>query len=127
MLDDGLAPSLAEALLVAAALDEALLLAHVVRLGRQTAYERTAHLLLELHDRTTTAGLEQNGRFPMPLTQEALADALGLSIVHVNRTLQQLRRDRLIEVRSGEARLLDRDALIEIADYQAPKLTRLAG
>ena len=65
----------------------------VVRLGRQTAYERMVHLLLELRERLDTVDMVINNVFPMPLTQEVLADALGLSIVHVNRTLQQIRRD----------------------------------
>ena len=89
------------------------------RLGRQTGYERTAHLLLELGDRLAAAGLGDGRRFPMPLTQESLADALGLSVVHVNRILQQLRRERLIELRSGEAVLIERDLLVGVADYRS--------
>ena len=50
--------------------------------------------------------------------QEIMADALGLSIVHVNRTLQQLRRAGLIELRSGVAILLQRDALAKLCDYR---------
>lgn len=108
---------LAEALRISAGMDEALLLDQVVRLGRQTAYERIGHLLLELSDRLTEVGLAHHGDFPMPLTQEAMADATGLSIVHVNRILQQLRREKLLDLRSGHARLLDPDRLRSIADY----------
>jgi CRP-like cAMP-binding protein len=99
-------------------LEDALLLDHVVRLGRQTAYERTAHLLLELHWRWMLVGQADNRSFTMPLTQEVLADFLGLSIVHVNRTLQQLRRERLIEISSAHVVLLDTVQLAVIADYQ---------
>jgi DNA-binding GntR family transcriptional regulator len=49
-----------------------------------------------------------------------LADALGLSLVHVNRTLQQLRRDRLVEVHGGSAVLRDRRALAEVCDFRSP-------
>jgi CRP-like cAMP-binding protein len=116
------APGLLRALAAAARVDETRQLDQVVRLGRQTAYERVAHFLLELHERLTVVGVGDRHRFPLPLTQELLADTLGLSIVHVNRTLQQLRRDGLIELRSGVAALLDRDMLVSIADYRTPAL-----
>ena len=112
-------PGLALALRRAEHQDEARLLDHITRLGRQSAYERVAHLLLELHGRMTTAGLARGSSFPMPLTQEVLADALGLSIVHVNRVLQQLRRERLLEMRAGKANLLQLELLAEIADFPA--------
>jgi DNA-binding transcriptional regulator LsrR (DeoR family) len=63
-------------------------------------------------------GQADNRSFTMPLTQEVLADFLGLSIVHVNRTLQQLRRERLIEISSAHVVLLDTVQLAVIADYQ---------
>lgn len=101
-----------------ARLEEGLLLDHVVRLGRQTAYERTAHLLLELHSRLALIGQANDRRFIMPLTQEVLADFLGLSVVHINRTLQQLRRERLIEMLGSQVILIDAAQLAVIADYQ---------
>lgn len=97
--------------------DEVNLLHHIVRLGRQSAFERLAHLILELRDRTALAGLAQGGQFPMPLTQEVLSDALGLSIVHLNRTVQQLKRDGLIEIKCGRVSILDNRRLETIADY----------
>jgi CRP-like cAMP-binding protein len=109
-----------------ACLEEGLLLDHVVRLGRQTAYERTAHLLLELHWRSALIGQADHRRFAMPLTQEVLADFLGLSIVHINRTLQQLRRERLIEMSSSHVMLIDAAQLAVIADYQPPALALTA-
>jgi CRP-like cAMP-binding protein len=118
-IQSGKAPTLARALAAVDPIEQNQLFDHMVRLGRQTAYERVAHLLLELQQRLETAGLGDSQRFPLPLTQEILADALGLSIVHVNRTLQQLRRERLIELRSGVAILLDREMLTSVADYRA--------
>lgn len=115
-------PGLARAWVRAQNLREAYLLNHVVRLGRQTAYERVAHLLLELSHRLACLGHEIGSFVPMPLTQEMVADALGLSIVHVNRTLQQLRRDRLIETRAATIRLLKPQALATLADFQTPPL-----
>ena len=83
---------LTTACLMSASSEEAYLLNQLVRVGRQTAYERVAHLILELHHRLSVIGLANEGYLPLPLTQEIIADALGLSIVHLNRTLQQLRR-----------------------------------
>jgi CRP-like cAMP-binding protein len=111
-------PALAEAIQSGAHLDESRLLDNIVRLGRQTAYERVGHLLLELRDRLTIAGLADEHRFPLPATQEVLADALGLSVVHINRILQQLRREKLIELHSGRVVLLNPDLLASIADYR---------
>jgi CRP-like cAMP-binding protein len=113
-----MAPGLAEALRMAACMEEAVLLDQVVRLGRQTAYERICHLLLELRDRLADVGLAHNGSFPLPLTQEVIADATGLSVVHVNRILQQLRREHLVDLHAGRASLLEADQLEKIADYQ---------
>ena len=77
-------------------------------------------MLLELGQRAAAVGLADGDESPLPLTQEILADALGLSVVHVNRTLQQLRRDGLLDIRGSSLRLLDPDRLAVIAEYQAP-------
>jgi CRP-like cAMP-binding protein len=117
---DPLWSELRDAIHISASYDEAYMLNQVLRLGRQTAYERICHLLLELHDRLTIAGLAQETQFGMPLTQEVLADATGLSVVHVNRILQQLRRERLLEIHSGRVRFLNLPALVTISDYRCP-------
>jgi CRP-like cAMP-binding protein len=106
----------------AAALDEAYLLHQIIRIGRQTAYERLAHLILELHSRCQAAGLCHEESFELPLTQEILADSLGLSIVHVNRTLQTLRREQLIEQKSSIVTIRDRGRLMTIAEYSDPQI-----
>ncbi len=113
-------PSLAQAVSIMAHLDHMLLCNQVVRLGRQAAGERFAHLMLELHERLERVGLAENGRFTMPLTQEALADVLGFSVVHVNRTIQQLRRDRLLDIRNGTAMLTQRECLQDLASWTPP-------
>jgi len=117
-------PGFADHMRLSAYLEDGLLLDHIVRLGRQTAFERTAHLLLELNWRTALIGRADERGFNMPLTQEVLADFLGLSIVHVNRTLQQLRRERLIEMSGPQVVLLDAAQLTAIADYQPPALNK---
>lgn len=118
--------SLSIALHISAALEEAALMDQIVRLGRQTALERIAHLFLELRFRLNLVGLVDKESFSLPLTQEQLADATGLSAVHVNRTLQQLRREGLLELASGRLRLLEPDLLQVIADYRTPQVTRWA-
>lgn len=101
---------------------QAQLLDHVLRLGRLTALERMAHLILELHYRMQDAGLAQDGRFPLPLTQSQFGEALGLSLVHVNRTLQQLRREQLIELKPGRIAILDRERLALLCDFRKPAI-----
>jgi len=116
-------PGLTTACLMSASAEEAYLLNQLVRVGRQTAYERVVHLILELHHRLTIIGLANEGYLPLPLTQEIIADAVGLSIVHLNRTLQQLRRDGLMEVKGGVARLFDLPKLRSIADFRTPRVS----
>jgi len=99
---------------------EAQLIDHVVRLGRQTAVQRVGHCLLELYQRSRAIGFVQGGCFPMPLTQEVLGDLLGLSLVHVNRVLSQLKRAALIEMKSGVVRVCDVEELALLADYSLP-------
>ena len=116
--DDGVASACVRAV----GLEETRLFDHIVRLGRQSAFERVTHLLLELHERLAVVGLAFENRFPLPLTQEVLADALGLSIVHVNRTLQQLRRGGLIDTRAGWVTLRDHEQMASLANFRpAPK------
>lgn len=91
----------------------------VVRLGRLNAYERTAHLLLELHERQVRLGSARGGALHLPLTQDVLADILGLSAVHMNRTLQQLRRNVLVDYRPGRTVLQDLPGLVQAANLSA--------
>ena len=116
-------PGLAAAFDIAAAEDEFFMMAQVVRLGRQTAYERIAHWFMELEYRLSSRRLSTNGSFPLPVTQETLADAVGLSVVHVNRTLQQMRREGRIELTRGRLALLDPDALRAAGEFQPPALS----
>ena len=119
--EEGEFPGLAQAVARSDRLGEAILLNHIMRLGCQTAYERMAHLLLELSSRLNLVGLADDWRFPLPLTQDVLAEALGLSVVHINRTVQQLRRDGMIELAGGRVRLLQPDRLAHIANYRQPR------
>jgi CRP-like cAMP-binding protein len=88
----GMYPSLDQAYAIAQALDEAYLLAQIARLGRMNALERIGDLMLELHERLAMSESVHGRSFDLPITQETLADALGLTAVHVNRMLQAARR-----------------------------------
>ncbi|MBV9330631.1 MAG: Crp/Fnr family transcriptional regulator, partial [Alphaproteobacteria bacterium] len=85
---------------------EAGLIAQLARNGRMPAHERMVHLLNELAARHQRAELGSAAGFEMPLTQECLGDALGLSTVHVNRVLQQLRRSGAIRTSGGKFAIL---------------------
>jgi CRP-like cAMP-binding protein len=98
----------------------------VMRLGRQSAYERLVHQLLDFYYRLRAVGLIEDHSFTLPFTQEVLSDALGLSTVHTNRTLQQLRRDRLIESHGQHVHLLDVPALAKIGEYRLPQRLKAA-
>ena len=86
-------------------------------IGQRTAYERIAHLLVELHMRLKTVGLTQNGSCDFPLTQTDIADATGLTAVHVNRTLQELRRDELIVLERRQLTIPDIRKLVDAAMF----------
>jgi CRP-like cAMP-binding protein len=88
-----------------------------LNLGQRTAYERLAHLLIELYLRLQVVGRSSNGRCDFPLTQNDLADATGLTSVHVNRTLQELRRDKLIELERKQLHILDLPAMMDAAMF----------
>jgi CRP-like cAMP-binding protein len=91
------------------------LLRQIARLGRMSAVERLADFVLEMHERLSLCGLANGASFPMPVTQDMLADVLGFTSVHVNRTLQQFRREKLLELRSGRATLLDQGRLATLS------------
>jgi CRP-like cAMP-binding protein len=116
----GAYPGLDRALNDGDRIEEEQLLDHVVRLGCQTALQRTANCLLELYKRLAAIGFTHNCTFPMPLTQETLGDLLGLSLVHVNRVISRLKREGLVEIRSGVAMVNDFSRLSLIADRPNP-------
>ncbi|KMO12495.1 Crp/Fnr family transcriptional regulator [Methylobacterium platani] len=82
-----------------------------VNIGQRTAFERLGHLLCELYVRLRTVGLVQGNTCELPLTQAEIADTIGLSVVHVNRTLQELRSVGLISLRGRELTIHRLDAL----------------
>lgn len=88
-----------------------------LNVGQRSAYERIAHLLAELFVRMKAVGLTQADSCDFPVTQTDLADATGLTAVHVNRTLQELRRDGLIELERKRLRIPDLQRLMDVAMF----------
>lgn len=89
----------------------------LVAMGRMSAQGRMAHLVCELYVRLRSAGCADDLGFDLPITQEALGDILGLSSVHVNRVLQELRGDGLITWRGGRLTIGDWDRLRATAEF----------
>lgn len=90
----------------------------LLNVGQRTSLERLAHLLVELYIRMRAAGFARDHTIEFPLTQNDLAEANGVSPVHVNRTLQELRRQGLIEVRAKRLKILDQDRLRKLAMFK---------
>lgn len=110
-------PNLRRAFWRATLVDGALLRSWLVALGQRPAHERVAHLFCEVDARLAAAGFATGDTLDFPITQEELADALGLSVVHVNRVLQRLRRDGLITLRARRLAIHDREALRRLGGF----------
>lgn len=94
----------------------------MVGLGRRSARGRIAHLLCELLVRLRAVHLVDNDSFALPVTQAELSDALGITTVHVNRVLQELRGENLISLRGGALKVLDWAGLKSAGEFDAAYL-----
>jgi CRP-like cAMP-binding protein len=106
--------------------DAAVFAERLIAVGRLSALERVAHLVLELLTRMQAIGLADERSFAIPLTQELIGDALGLSVPHVNRVLRQLRDDDILKIKEGIVIVNDVDALEELADFEQTYLKPLS-
>ena len=97
--------------------DAAVLREHLLSVGRRDALGRIAQLLCELNLRLEVVGMADKGLFALPLTQADLADATGLTAVHVNRTLRTLRDRGIVTFRSGRVTIDDWPALQAAAEF----------
>ena len=98
-------------------LDAALHREWVMSLGRRSALARLAHLFCELKVRLEIIGMTDGLAYDLDLTQTTVAECLGLTPVHVNRTLKQLRQTGAVEFRGGRVTIHDWDRLTAIADF----------
>jgi CRP-like cAMP-binding protein len=112
-------PRLGTAFLWAVSRDEAMVVEHLVNIGRRTAERRIAHFFLELAERLKLVGLATETEFEHPLNQSLTADVLGLSEVHVNRVLRRLREEDLLTVREGKVSIHDLSGLRKLAGYHS--------
>jgi CRP-like cAMP-binding protein len=92
---------------------------HLANIARRPPIERTAHLLLEMRHRLRMAGLADGQAFSFPFTQSDLADALGLTAIHTNRVLRDLREDGLLIFRGSAVQLLDLESLHGMTQFDA--------
>jgi len=115
-------PRLGAALLWAASRDEAMVVDHLVSIGRRNAIERTAHFFMELAERLSLVGQAKEAEFACPITQTVLGDALGLTAIHVNRVLRQLRERKLLTVRKGRVHIHDLRGLRKLSGFKGSYL-----
>jgi CRP-like cAMP-binding protein len=110
-------PRLGTAIMWATSRDEAITVEHLASIGRRTALERTAHFFLELRDRLDLVGLASAAHYECPLNQYEIADALGLSAIHVNRVLRQLRELNLMTFQEHVVEIHDVSGMADLAGY----------
>jgi CRP-like cAMP-binding protein len=110
-------PHLARMLSLMTLIDGAIHREWLVSMGRRGALGHMAHLLCEVYKQLELVNLASEGRFIFPVTQSDLADMLGLSTVHVNRVLQELRAKQLIEWQGAQVRILDWARLAATAEF----------
>ena len=108
---------LASAFWWAAVQEESMLREQIVRIGRRSARERIGHLLLELRRRYLVAMGETGNKFEFPLSRTHLADALGLTVVHVSRTMSALKRSNLLEESQSHIAIHDLEKLKRLSQF----------
>jgi CRP-like cAMP-binding protein len=118
-------PKFALALAWLAAHEAAAYAEHIIDIGRRTARERVVHFLLEMHARLKLVGRATDNAFELPVSQEVMGDALGLSVPHVNRMLAQLRQEGMIAGTERFVQFPDPAALQVLAHFQPARMSRI--
>jgi CRP-like cAMP-binding protein len=98
-------------------LDAAIHREWALSLGQRSALSRMANLFCELYARLELVGQASSSGYEFPLTQRELSECLGLTVVHVNRTLQELRRRGLVELENRQLTILNRRGLEGVAEF----------
>jgi len=117
-------PNVANAMYSAQLIDEGVLRAWIVSMGRRSSTERVAHLLCELYLRALDVGRLADGSLSLPLSQIILADALGMTAVHINRVLKELRLAGAVILNRGSITVSDPAQLVRIAGFDENYLHR---
>lgn len=98
-------------------LDAAVFREWIVNVGQRPAHSRLAHIIVELRERLSMIGRVTGNTFPMPLTQEQIGEAMGVTSVHTNRILRQLRLEGVLEIHRGMVNILDEHKLQQLAQF----------
>jgi CRP-like cAMP-binding protein len=115
-------PGIAEAFWRDCVADGSVFSEWVVNVGRRAALSRLAHLFCEMAIRCEQAGQGDRRAYPLPITQTDLGDATGLTNVHVNRVLKELRLQAIVELRAGTVTIHDWDKLVSVGDFDSTSL-----
>ena len=119
-------PAIAHAMYVAQLIDERIMRSWIVSMGRRSSIERVAHLVCELYLRMRGIGLSTERSLALPLSQIILADALGMTPVHINRVLKELRIAGAMAFSRGHLEIIDPVKLVQIAGFDENYLHRRA-
>jgi CRP-like cAMP-binding protein len=117
-------PKIAKALYIAQLVDEGTMRAWITSMGRRTSIERVAHLICELYLRALNIGLATEPELRLPLSQTLLADSLGMTAVHLNRVLKELRLRGAMTLQRGNLLISDPARLVQIAGFDENYLHR---
>jgi len=110
-------PNVAEVLWRETLIDSAIFREWIVNVGQRPATSRLAHTVVELRRRLAVTGRAAGDTIEMPLTQEQIGEALGITPVHANRVIRQLREERIVDISRGRAVVLDEAKLAELAQF----------
>ena len=116
--------NIARAMYLAQLVDEGTMRAWITSMGRRSSIERVAHLMCELYLRARNIGLTNKPEFTLPLSQLLLADSLGMTPVHLNRVLKELRVTGAMTLQRGSLHIVSPDELIRIAGFDENYLHR---
>lgn len=117
-------PRVAKAMYISQLVDEGTMRAWITSMGRRSSVERLAHLICELYIRAGNVGVEVEPSFAMPLSQLLLADALGMTPVHLNRVLKELRVKGAMTISRGKVVIADPKLLVKLAGFDESYLHR---
>lgn len=117
-------PDFARAMYITQLVDEGTMRSWITSMGRRTSLERVAHLMCELLVRARNIGLETEPQFTLPLSQIMLADSLGMTPVHLNRVLKELRIAGAMTLKRGHLIITQPETLVQIAGFDANYLHR---
>jgi CRP-like cAMP-binding protein len=110
-------PNIAEVLWRDTLIDAAIFREWIVNVGQRPAANRLAHTVVELRRRLAVTGRASGDTFEMPLTQEQISEALGITPVHANRIIRQLRDDGILDINRGRVTVLDEAKLADLAQF----------